>query len=365
MKQTTEQIYNIITNVNFEDVKQKLTDKVTEHNWNIPERQEYSYEELLNDLPDSIDILKQHIEADIFDNLSYNIRQQILQTVNQQNSTLANIYKNHQQFAQLQDATQNLLMIIRTNRLDFEAKRIPRYKEKIKEYKELIEQLKEVNSTLDTTEEKEEELIEVLSKSKSALETLESYVEQAKQKDEDIDGKLNSSSEAYNQINALQETIKEQKENILAMLQEAKASNIQIKDIETEVENFQSKITELQENMNLFMKKTEEGVSDFMVKTEEIIHTNTKQQEEIDNQLQKAVGASLFSTFSKRKEELGEKLNYWLGALALVLLVLIGLSGWIAFDIVSIDTTNWYKVGIKIAISFPLIYMLVFLSGRY
>ena len=62
MKTTTEQIYNLITNSNFENVKQKLVDKVDEHKWNIPDRQEYTYVELIEDLPDCVDIIKQNIE---------------------------------------------------------------------------------------------------------------------------------------------------------------------------------------------------------------------------------------------------------------------------------------------------------------
>ena len=150
MKSTTQQIYNLITNSNFENIKQKLMDKVEQHNWQIPDRQEYTYQELIEDLPDCIDILKQNIEDNNFDVLPYNIRHSIFQQITQINTHLANVYANHQQFANLQDITQTLKQQIRTYRLDFEARRIPRYKEKIKEYKELIVELQDLNNVLMT-----------------------------------------------------------------------------------------------------------------------------------------------------------------------------------------------------------------------
>ncbi len=364
MKATTTQIYDLITSTNFENIKQKLITKVEEHNWTIADRQEYAYDELINDLPDYVDFIRQNIEDNSFDSLPLATRQQIHQTINQINSHLANIYANHQQFANLQDLTQSLMIIVRTNRLDFEARRIPRYKEKIKEYKDLIEELNSLNTTLSTTKEKQDELEEVLTRAENIISDLNTYTESAKKSEEETGSKLESSTEIYNQIGALLETIKEHKENIIEILKEAKSSNSNIEEVEGDINTFHSKIDEYEAKMSKFIKDTEDTITLFETSTGEIIKTNERQQEEIDNQLNKAVGASLFSTFATRKDELNENLNKWLGALAVILAVIIGLSVWIAIDIISIDT-NWYKVGIKIAVSFPLIYMLIFISSRY
>ncbi|NOR55536.1 MAG: hypothetical protein GQ531_04955 [Sulfurovum sp.] len=364
MKATTTQIYDLITSTNFESIKQKLVSKVDEHNWTIPDRQEYTYNELINDLPDYVDFIRQNIEDNSFDSLPLSTRQQIHQVINQINSHLANIYANHQQFANLQDLTQSLMIIVRTNRLDFEARRIPRYKEKIKEYKDLIEELNSLNTTLSTTKTKQDELEEVLTRAEDIISDLNIHTERAKKSEEEIGSKLENTKDVYNQIGALLETIKENKENIIEILKEAKSSNSSIEEVEGDINTFHSKIDEYETKMSKFIKDTEETITLFETNTDEIIKTNESQQEEIDNQLNKAVGASLFSTFATRKDELNENLNKWLGALAVILAVIIGLSVWIAVDIISIDT-NWYKVGIKIAVSFPLIYMLVFISSRY
>lgn len=364
MKITTTKIYDLITSVNFENIKQKLVNKVEEHNWTIPERQEYTYEELINDFPDYIDVIKQNIEDGSFDLLSLATRQQIHQIINQTNTHLANIYANNQQFANLQDLTQSLITIVRANRLDFEARRIPRYKEKIKEYKELIEELNTLNTTLSTTYSKIGELDSLVDQGNTYVKELNEVHNESIEKETLVSTKLDHVQEMNNQVNVLLETIKEHRENINELLNEAKSSNGSIKEIEDVIIKFHSKIDEYKQNNKKFMDDTEENVQEFIQKTDEIIEKNNKQTVEIDNQLNKAVGASLFSTFATRKDDLNDKLKNWLIWLGIIIAILIGLSGWIAYDIIGIDT-NWYKVIVKIGISFPLIYMLVFLSNRY
>lgn len=51
-------------------------------------------------------------------------------------------------------------------------------------------------------------------------------------------------------------------------------------------------------------------------------------------------------------------------ALIISIAALTGLSGWIALEIMSTEI-DWYKVIVKIGISLPLIYTVVFLSNRY
>jgi len=396
MKQTTNKIYNLITNSNFENVKQKLIEQVERHRWQIPERQEYSYEELLEDLPNCIDILKQNIEDASFDSLPYNNRNQIFQTINQIHTTLTNIYSNHQQFAQLQDYTQTLKAQIRANRLDFEAKRIPRYKEKIKEYKELIAELIEVNNALNTTKTKHEELEVVLNRAKEIVSEIDTYSENAKKFEIDIKTRLDNSTETYNKINALLATIHENRDNILEMLKEAKDSKNNVQEIESEIQSFFEQIDEYKVKIEDFLNETKEKVAIFETDTQNIIEKNQEQQQEIKKQLEKAVGVSLFSTFAKRKEQLSPAIWGWLG---IIILSVIGMAI-LSYDIIneftnsvnhmeSIKNTakiimdknsssalsdnlenlnthiSWMWVFLKMTLLLPLIYLISFATSRY
>lgn len=60
-----------------------------------------------------------------------------------------------------------------------------------------------------------------------------------------------------------------------------------------------------------------------------------------------------------------KNLNYWLSALTIVIIALLGISGWIAYDIVDKTTSDWHLFIVKLGISFPLIYAVIFLSNRY
>ncbi|PHR73921.1 MAG: hypothetical protein COA66_02370 [Arcobacter sp.] len=364
MKQTTEQIYNLITNNNFENIKKKLEDITSRHKWQIPDRNESSYLEVINELPDAIDVIKQNIENNSFDSLPYNWRHSILDIVSQLNTYLNNVYAGHQQFIYLQDHTQTLIAYIRTYRLDFEAKRIPRYKEKIKEYKELIEKLSTLNQTLELTKVKEIELTKIIENSNEIIKKLYENLDLTESNKQKSILKIDEVNEMNNQINAILETIKEHKSSVSLLLQESKTSNIGIKDLEEEIIKFHSTINEHEVSMKNFIEMTKEEVSNYNLKTTEIINTNTKYQIEIDKQLNKAVGASLFSTFDKRKESLNKNLKYWLIALTLVIISLLSISGWIANDIVN-KIFNWNFLIVKLGISFPLIYAIIFLSNRY
>ncbi len=392
MKQTTTQIYNIITSSNFEDIKNKLEAKAQQHNWQIPERQEYSFEELIHDLPDCIDLIKQNIEDENFDTLPFASRNQILQTINQIQTTVSNINSGHQQFAQLQDYTQTLKSQIRANRLDFEAKRIPRYREKIKEYQELINKLTELNTILNETESKKEVLDTIVSESENILSQLNSHLEQVKEKDSEIEAKLNDATETYNKINALLATIQEQRDNVVEIMQEAKEAKNNIGEIEGEITSFFSKIEEYREQTAKFTQETEEKINQFKEQTDNIIETNKKQQTEIDNQLQKAVGASLFSTFAQRKKQLNPASWGWL---LIIVLSVIGMS-LLSYDIISeftgyinhigaikstIDANStavalnstenlnsdvkWMWVFLKMTLLLPIIFLLSFATSRY
>lgn len=367
-------------------MKQKLEEVVSRHSWQVAERQEYTYEELLNDLPNSIDYLKQNIEDGTFDILVFSVRNNFLTIITQINSLLTNIYANHQQFPQLMDQTQALMQQVRIYRLDFEARRIPRYKEKIREYRELIDNLNEVNDALDTIKTKQAALDTTLASAKKIIEEIEELKIEAEEIDNNITSRLENVNTMNNQVNVLLETVRENRENIIELVQEAKVSTQSVKELENNISKFHDLIDENRSNMHKFIEeseiqvlnlrdqsaktvmeikiKTENQVHEHEIKTDEIINKNIEQQSEISKQLKKAVGASLFSTFDIRKIELNKNLNKWLIAIIVITSMLVGLSGWVAYDIIKAEVAL-YVLLVKIGISFPLVYALAFVSSRY
>ncbi len=392
MKNTTQKIYDIITNENFENVVHKLDEKVMSNRWSIPERNEFTYKELLNDLPDIIDILKQNIEDGNFDTLPYNTRNSIFQSVNTINGAISNIYNNSQQFANVQDHTQNLMGQIRINRLDFEARNIPRYKEKIAEYRELISILTDAKSVIEDVANKEKYISTLKDKSEKAVEKINKLLDEASEERTTIAQHLDISKETLNQINALLETIKENKENTIRILEEANNSNRSIEDIKNDIIEYHQHIEDAEKKLDEIISKAKQDISEFTKKTDEIIQRNEEQTNEIDRQLEKAVGVSLFSTFEERKKQLSKTSNLWLW----LIILSVGATVWLSMNIItdflnnvhqytqltkvgwSVDTNtsmlvkpiaklniDWMWILLKLTMLLPLVYLISFATSRY
>jgi len=392
MKNITQQIYNIITNEKFNNVVDKLEERVNTNNWTIPERNEFSYEELLIELPDVIDILKQNIEDGNFDSLPYNPRNSILQAVRGIDTSLSNIYNNSQQFSTLIDNTQNLIGAVRVNRLDFEAKRIPRYREKISEYRDLIRTLNEAKLIVDDIKKEDEYLTHLKENAEQTINSINTILEEANEKKSSISQYFDASQETLNQINALLETIKKNKENILRILEDANSSYRTINEIEDDITEYHNNIEKSKNELSDIISKTQEEVIAYSNKTEEIIKKNKEQTREIDKQLEKAVGVSLFSTFEARKKQLSWSTSLWL----LLIIISVATTVYLSYSIINDFMNNvhqyeqvskvglstdkntsllskpvekldadWMWVVLKLTLLLPLIYLISFATSRY
>lgn len=364
MKKITQSLYNLVTSENFENINQKLQDSIDRNRWSVAERHEITIEELINELPDLVDVIKQNIEDSNFDSLPMNVRQSILNICTQINSHLVGIYQNQQQFPALQDQFQSLKQQIYIYRIELTARRIPRYKEKINEYRVLIDQLKDVSSVLKKAERSESEIGDQVARGTEIINELESYASSSKKNESEIVSLLKKVAELHNEVEAVSKTIREQKDSVTDILDEVKESRSDVKTAESEIKSVQKNIQLSLDQYNQVITDAEKKIAIFKADTNSIITQNQTQQTEIDKQLQKAVGVSLFSTFETRKEDLNNSLNNWLVGLAVFTVCFIGFSGWIAYDL-SKEQISWFVVLVKLAISFPLIYALIFLSARY
>ena len=236
----------------------------------------------------------------------------------------------------------------------------------------------------------------VLSSAHEILSMIESYAQKIQLSENDIKNRLENSTETYNQINALLATIQEHRDNIIKMLQEAKESKNNVQDIESEIKSFFQKIDDYKEKIESFIKETKEKVVDFETATKSILEKNQEHQKEIDNQLQKAVGISLFSTFAKRKEQLSPSLWGWLFLIILSVIVTVVISYNIINDFTNfisyidsmkntakiiLDTNSsatlsnnienlnahisWMWIFLKMTLLLPLIYLISFATSRY
>lgn len=150
---------------------------------------------------------------------------------------------------------------------------------------------------------------------------------------------------------------------------EAINSNSKIKQIEADSAVFKETVDEYIENMQETTKDINKHLADCQDKTDKVFKKNDDLTTQIEEQLQKAAGATLFHTFHERKKELEATQAGWLTGLILSISILIGISIWVMICLqhVPVDTpVDWFKdVVLKFALSSPAIYMLCFFTDRY
>ncbi|PHQ57511.1 MAG: hypothetical protein COA30_02315 [Sulfurimonas sp.] len=386
MKQTTTLIYNLITAEKFQVTIKGLKKNVQVRQWTTPIRNEYSLDELLEDLPNLINIIKQICEDGILDKLHISQRQAIHDTLSTMNPIITNIDAGHQQLANLMDSTSQLLNQVRTYRLDFGVQNIPRYTQKIKEYNDLSLKLELLILHIADSNIERERYKQLTSEFQEILEVLKEKKDKAEHTENLIDNKLQSISEFYNKSNTLFKLINTVKESVSQELVESKTSQSNIKSIEIELKQFynemnnhQDKMAEssikIQEDISNYKKETEsildklsQNTNDLIInfsdKTDSIITKNETQTEEIDKQLGKAVGVNLFKSFEARRKSLNKNLNKCLNALALRLVALLSISFWIYFELVK-GNVDIYMFMFKILMALPFIFVIGFIASRY
>lgn len=96
VKNTTTEIYNIVTQDTFQNLDKILKKNIQDKKLIISERNEYSIDELLEDLPNCIDIIRKSCEDGFLDTIHHNQLNAIYQTLNQINQTINNINSAYQ-----------------------------------------------------------------------------------------------------------------------------------------------------------------------------------------------------------------------------------------------------------------------------
>lgn len=360
MKATTQQIYDLLTGEYFEGLEEKLNTNVAKMGSLEYVRNEFSSSDLIRELPQLVDILLMNIskeDSSYFDSLPFNVRQTLASIIGEINSHLSQLYQGSNTLAQLIDRAEQLKANIINWRLDFKAKKIPLFDAKIKQYNELTTRLNELINELSSTEENQKtynELIEKIKETESVL----------LKKEGEAESSLNDVLEKQEQITRSLEQSSILLKDIKAYLEQANQDATIISGVKIKTNEFIEKVDEYIQNMELISVKTEKSVNEFTLKTTEIISRNETQTQEIDNQLGKAVGVSLYKSFDARKTSLNTGLNYWLIALALATVSFIGVSIWI-FNGISKIAEEPILFAMKLAVSFPLLFIIGFVSSRY
>ncbi len=150
---------------------------------------------------------------------------------------------------------------------------------------------------------------------------------------------------------------------------EAINSNSKIKQIEADSTVFKETVDEYIENMQETTKDINKHLTDCQDKTDKVFKKNDDLTTQIEEQLQKATGISLFHTFQKRKEDLEGTQAWWLAGVIISTVALIIISFKVMGSLQHLPANtpiDWFKdVILKFTLSMPILYLLYFFTDRY
>lgn len=359
MKATTQQIAELLQTNIFEDIENVLEAIIGRFGMMEYLRNEITSEELIRELPQLIDTIRMNTsdENAYFDTLPFNARQNIYTVLMEINSLIVQMTQGTNNLAALIDKYDSLRAVVLSWRLDFKTKKIPLFDSKIKQYNELSKRLNSLIEDIKNTEESRNIYDALVERIEKTIETLQG-------KEDVAEEVLLKVAENKKQIESDFENTKILALEIKKILEQSSSDYKEIDEIKESSSEFFEKTEKYLKNMDETTQKIEKNVEDYTDKTNKIISKNELQTKEIDNQLGKAVGISLFKSFQSRRRALNSGLNKWLIALAVSTALFVAVSVWIFYDVSHISLNPlWFAM--KLAISIPLLFVIGFVSSRY
>lgn len=198
-----------------------------------------------------------------------------------------------------------------------------------KKWKDVFEEIQSKKSEIDTLSGQinqiKEQLTNNLNESNNILSTISQTVSQ-------IQNNNSTSSEVLKQINAI--------------ALEANGALEKVKVVKASTEEALNKFHELEKESTDLIKK------------------NTSQTEKIEDILQKAAAGSLFNSFNLRKKEQEKQSKFWVWMIGISVIGLTVAACYIIWIAHQINVFSLLFL-VRLAITFPLIYWLIFSTKQY
>lgn len=173
---------------------------------------------------------------------------------------------------------------------------------------------------------------------------------------------FNASSQNSTDIKTLHTQSKSANETVEKLKNDTGAIEAQIREFFNEVEETKQAITQVKNLSN-------EIVTSNSTKTEEIVERNKELQSEVKEHLLKAVGASLFSAFEKRKKRIERSKWIWAGFTIIAIIAQICVIRWIAEHAGTLPAnTSFYQTPsflLRVSVSIPILFFIGYSIQQY
>lgn len=363
MNNNTKQILSILNSDELRLLVDNLSSIQKRTGWALP-FSEYSIDDFQNDYDLVQNTLKEVCENMKIEEFGRQFQKSILTMLTNIGTYYKNANSNQSHFNECYNTIDNLKNIIYTSNLIFNQSSIPKYIQKLKEFETLNGEAQRIKNQLPNADEDFKQLKSLMLSSTAYLKEIQENLEKTKSietKGEAIQNALEQlESKASTSLNAVisdQDKVliikKELDELLLSYKENDKSLKKHLEQIDTKLAKFEETKEDMQSALN-----THDDA------TQKIISKNKELNFQLEEQIQKAVGNSLFGSFNTRKNELNTSLNNWLVFSGVGILIFIGLSVWTIYDIVH-GGFNGTLFTMKIATSIPIVYAIFFTTSRY
>jgi hypothetical protein len=127
------------------------------------------------------------------------------------------------------------------------------------------------------------------------------------------------------------------------------------------VSDARAKIQELENQLN---ERSSETIEANKKKTESLVEELAKLKDQVREQIQQATGFTLFGAFQSRQNKIATSKNFWVWAIAVLIVISAGVTVWIAHE-AQYYRANDFAFWVKLSLTVPLGFAITFCTVQY
>lgn len=377
----SEQIWNVLTTLT-EEAQTAAVAKANELGFD-KNRGEVPLDESLVNLNSAINILKDAVQKEKLNQLPLTVQKVLLVNLNAVSSALTNLVNGADEITNLVNGTEALNTSIWQYGLYNLSEEVLGYQTKLNQLKNLELELARLKNEVDTGLKMKGELKVLLDEAKTSTkqlreddqkrslelsqevekttQALQAAVTNADALAEKINGLLDTSTEATQSAANSLTAIQQNEASAVKLLEATTAKDAAVSAIEAKIKAFYELIDEYKTTVTTTSENAENTVKTNKTATDELILNLKNLEGQIKDQIVRATGHSLFHSFQTRQETLVQSKDFWAKALALCVVLAIGLPVYV----ITTSNTHDFIFFLKLSMSLPIIYALSFCTLQY
>jgi hypothetical protein len=349
--------------------------KCSEHNF-APDRGPVPLVESFINLRSARALLQEAVTSKKLQQLPLTVQAYILADVREVSRALTGLIGDRDEVVNLSKAIEELHVTLWQYRLDNLSPELLGYQTKLNELKRLEREISDLKDQLKGGVTAKKRLEAIVENSEEILKQLSVNGESGTQAEVVIASSLEKIRDLEQETTAIYKTAQQTDNNISALSSNAKASAAEASTKETRIREFFEEISEFKTEMETASELQKETAAKWEREAKQRIEENEKQSKgvveemqaletEIQQHLQKAVGASLFHSFAQRQTAISSSKDTWFKRLEAALMLSFLLGATLVYDLSTAGISYSPMFFLKLSLSVPFVLAVYFCASQY